>query len=315
MGKLIGAILLLFVQTANADIQPFSNKVLHVKSGLGFPGYDLQFKSKENTLQFNPNLRALLYVSASFEGLFGASYGFRMSQNQKDKEQMGDSSYQDYRFNFAFRQLLLNVSWSKMAGFYVKDTKAIDPSWTSGSPFYQANNLSATTAVANLTWVFSPEQFSLEAAIDQTKRQATSGGSWLLGAALGQTTFRDDKPIIPASIQSSYGDQAQLESGRFNSLVVKAGYGYALIVQSKFFLSGALQVGFGPQWSNLTVSGDQIFRRQNAAKLDALISLGYNGDDNYAGLSFLGDNFTYPTGAMEISSLLHFSSVFFGMRF
>jgi hypothetical protein len=178
------ALLFLVTATARAGMHEYSGKTLHTKLGIDLPGYDLNFKSDTREIKFSPNVRALYAVGLSLQDFIGINWGFRATQTEKESAQRGETDYEDWRINLAFRQFHLFLNYSQFRGFYIQDSREVDNTWVDGQPFVQAPNLSSRTAGANFTWIVSPEDYSMVAALDQTERQEKSGGSWLLGAAV-----------------------------------------------------------------------------------------------------------------------------------
>jgi hypothetical protein len=306
--------ILLAYSPVHAGMHKFSNKALHTKLGIDVPGYDLTFKGEDREIKFNPNVRALYSVGVSLQDFLGVNWGFRASQTEKEELKKGETDYDDWRINLAFHQFHLFLNYSQFKGFYIEDSHEVDNTWTSDLPYVQAPNLSSRTAGANFTWVVSPENYSLIAAMDQTERQEKSGGSFLLGAAATETVFRDSDEIIPASVQSAYGRDATLTEGRFMALSAKGGYGYTLVFNDKYFASLAVQIGYGTQRMSLKGTNFDRTAWAQATKVDGLLSLGWNGDDYYSGISVSGDGTTFDTGPIDITTTLYAIKLYFGFR-
>ncbi len=306
--------LLLSSVCAWGNVHEFSDKTVHLKTGFDVPGYDLLFQGVGREVKFQPNVASLFSVGASIQDLVGFSWGFRTTQTEQEIAQKGKTDYQDWRFNFAFSQFVIALNYSQYTGFYIEKSQDVSPGWTSALPYVRSPNLSSRTAGANFTWVFSPKDFSLVAAYDQTARQEDSGGSWLLGAAVTETVFRDDVEIIPATARSAYGGDQNLTEGRFFAVNLKGGYGHTLVLSKKYFLSGAIQAGFGIQKMKLLGTGLDRDQISGANKADFLISLGWNGDDHFSGISLTGDGTIFNTGEFKVTSTLFLLKLFYGFR-
>ena len=309
------ALLFAFSSFAYAGVDEYNDKTIHLTFGIEVPGYNLEFKGLNgHHVLFSPNLSAVYTVGVSLQGLIGASYGFRARQKEADQQLKGSSHYDDWRLHYAFRHLLITMNYSQFLGFYIQNTRDVDTSWTPGMPLQQEPNLYARTAGANVTWILSPERYSLEAAMDQTARQNESGGSFLLGLAASETVFKNTGPILPSSVQTQFGSAGTLYEGRFLALTAKGGFGYTLVLARKYFLSGAAQLGFGEQRNLL--SGTDFSRTQwaSAAKGDAFLSLGYNGDDIFWGLNLYGDGTIFNADSIQILSTLWAARMFLGIR-
>ncbi len=299
---------------ADASIKEYSNKTLHLKAGFDVPGYDLVFKSETREIKFQPNFQGLFSVGVSVQGFLGVNWGFRMKQTEEEIAARGDTEYEDYRLNVAFEQFHVFLSYGQYRGFFVEDSKEVDSTWTAGEPYYRAENLASRTAAATFTWVFSPDDISLIAAMDQTARQERSGGSWLAGASFMETVFKDDAEIIPTEVEDDFGPHKNIKEGRFLAASVKGGYGYTLAITDKWFFSIAGQVGFGAQRMSILGTALDETKWASANKYEAFGALGWNGDDNFFGLTLAGDGMQFNTGEIQISSTLYSIKLFYGLR-
>lgn len=311
----ISALLCQFsIEAKGSSIHEFNSKILHLHAGIDIPGYDLKFIGNAREVQFNPNLFGLFSVGASLQNVAGINWGFKVSQKESEKLQKGDTQYEDWRLNFAFSQFHVFLNYSQYKGFYVQDSSEVDPLWTPGDPYYQAPNLYSRTLSANFTWIFSPDDYSLVAAMDQTARQESSGGSWLAGLQAVETVFHDDSEIIPTNIQSSYSSEQNLKEGKFLGLNLKGGYGYTLVFAKKYFASIAAQLGFGPLQMKLRGTDFDRSKWTQSGKADGLISFGWNGDEYYSGILIQGDATHFKTGNIQIDSTLWMGRIYFGLR-
>ncbi|MGE0763643.1 MAG: DUF4421 family protein [Bdellovibrionales bacterium] len=296
----------------------FNSSPFALKLSADIPGYDIQFKSIDNPdkiVKFNPNLAQLLGVHLSFKGLVSVGYGFKLQQLERDKVMKGHTDYQDWRFAFTFDHFMLSANYQQYKGFYIGNSDDVDPSWTSAQAYLQAPNLKLTSGALSFTYIWSPEDFSLTAAMDHTVRQEKSGGSFLMGFAVGRTEFADDSPFIPTVIRNQFGVDQNIESGSFTALTARLGYGHTFVWDRSWFLAMAAQVGGGQQQRVYKDATQERHGWHVATKLDALLSLGYSGDDIFSGLMAVADTTSYRTTSIEISSGLWGISLFAGGRF
>lgn len=280
------------------------------------PGYDLQYESIDNgkTVKLNPNFAQLLGLRVGYGEWFSFGYGFKLPQAKNDLRK-GDTRYDDWRFSFAFRHFLLSFIYQEFQGFYYADSRSVNPAWTPGQDYEQSPNLKLRHDAINLTYIWSPDDFSLSAALDQSVRQTKSGGSLLLGFAASQTDFRNDGPIIPSAIRDQFGEDQNIQSGRFQVFTVKAGYGYSLVFFENWFTSVAAQIGGGQQRRVYKDASSERHGWHTAAKMDVLLSTGYNGDRYFSGVTITGDSTTYQTTSIRLTSNIISGKIFVGGRF
>ncbi len=242
------------------------------------------------------------------------TWGFRNPQKEEDKLQKGGTEYEDWRLNFAFKQFHVKLNYARFKGFFIEDSREVNPSWNEGDPFYQKPELISQNIGVNFTWIINPDDFSLVAAYDQTERQEKSGGSFLIGAAASETLFEDQDQIIPTNVQGPFGQHQHITEGRFQSFTVKAGYGYTFVLAKKYFAALSGQFGFGRQYMKIKGTDFSDSTWAPAKKGDLIVSLGYNGDDYYSGLFASGDQTDYKTGEMEIAVNQWMVRAYFGFR-
>lgn len=292
----------------------FGGKSVHVKLGLDIPGYDLDFGGQDREIRYKPNLDSMFSVGVSLQDFIGLTWGFRNSQNEKDLEKKGRTEYDDWRLNLAFRHFHVKLNYARFQGFYFEDSAEVDPTWVDGQPFVQEPNMVFQNSGINLTWIWKPEKFSLVAAYDQTERQEDSGGSLLLGTALNETLIKNDGELIPVAVQPAYGTQGKITEGRFQSVNLKVGYGYTFVVAKKYFASLAVMGGPGTQYMKVKGTDFSTSRSAQSVKSDALLSLGYNGDDYFGGIFAAADSTDYKTGEIRISADAWMARFYFGFR-
>lgn len=304
----------LHLPSAYAGHHEFNDKTMHVKLGVDIPGYDVQFDGQDQLVKYTPNANSLFSVGVALQEYIGLTWGFRNPQSSEDKVKKGNTDYEDWRLNFAFKQFHVKLFFSRYQGFYIEDSKAADPTWDASKPYVQSPDLISQHMGANFTWILRPEKFSLVAVYDQTQRQEVSGGSWLVGAALAETLFKDQDEILPAVAQGSFGNQQNITEGKFQAITAKAGYGYTGVLEKKYFASAALMAGFGRQYMKIKGTDFSDSRWAQASKVDLLLSIGYNGDDYYSGLFVSADGTKYNTGEMDIEAGAWMARLYFGFR-
>ncbi|MEK7357920.1 MAG: DUF4421 family protein, partial [Bdellovibrionota bacterium] len=164
------------------------------------------------------------------------------------------------------------------------------------------------------TWIMDPAKYSLEAATDQSVRQGTSGGSWLIGGSAQQARFNNSSPLVPAAVAGQFGADASVTSADFTSLTVRGGYGHTFCWGTHWFGTTQGMFGLGTQIARYTDSATHD-DSQTVAKFDLLLSLGYNGDEFLSGLLVDLDVTNYRTRSLEIPVTLATLKLYAGTRF
>ena len=299
-----------------AGIREFK-ELLTVKTFIEVPGANLDFKSVSNDriVKWKPNVRGNVGVGVSLAGIIGGSVSAKGPLSEEDRIARGDTRYQDWRFFLTYSWIQIQLNYQEYNGFYIENSKEVDPSYENNPNSIQEPAMSARNYSINSTFVWSPQDFSLPAALDQTVRQETSGGSFLLGAAVNHNIFNNDNLLIPATVRPEFGIDQNIMKGAFTTFSVKAGYGYSYIYgDRKWFLSGVLLLGGGWQNSKYADPTQEFTSDRAVGKGDLTISWGYSGDRYFSGLTLLADATTYETRSLLISSNLYLLSLFFGLH-
>jgi hypothetical protein len=303
---------------ARAATSDFPDSVLLLKPNISVPNYELSFRSLADGREvvWAPNVRELVGIDFYIKGLFGAGLAVRGPQ-QEGADLKGETKYQDWRLSLAFDSFLLQLDFQQYRGFYAQNAAQVDPSYVAGGDFLQAPEMKARNIAVGFSWVFSPERFSLPAAIDNTVRQTASGGSWLAGFSLGENLFSNPTGLIPDAVEASFGADRDIREGRFLNIVPTGGYGYTWVFGSsgKWFLTGILNVGVGTQRRNLRGEGVDEEGWREVIKADLFFGLGYSGDVWVGGLAGTAAGTTIKTRRTEISSMPYSSVLYFGRRF
>lgn len=300
------------ISTAESEANPW-----HITAGIESPTYNFKIEGKDtrSKLQYDPSTRANLAFSVSHARYITLGAGFSLSQDAKDQLKKGSSDYTDLRVSAIKRAWMLRANFSEYKGFYIEDSGAVDPSWTSGQPYVRYPEMFSRNTGINLTIAVRPERYSLLAIHSQEERQIKSGGSLLVGAQVRRETIVQSTAIIPTTVQSSYGSDAGATSLRFSSLIAKVGFGYQHNFSESFLFAGQFLAGLGVVRSQVTGPNLGYNQTRPASKIDGDIALLYNGKLNYGGITVAADSSSYDTKSLKVDSTLFLAKLFYGRRF
>lgn len=315
--SLVLAVAVLSTGIARADVTKFESKFVTVKPWLAAAAYGYTLKSIETQaeLKWAPNTRASTGFDIYIHGWFGFGVGGLGELKSEDRVLKGDSNITDYRFSWAFRSFQFIANYQEFKGFYLENSEFVNPSRAAGDPFYQQADMFSSNKSVLFTWIVDPSKYSLEAATDQSVRQGTSGGSWLIGASAAQARFSNSGPLVPTAVAASFGSDSGITNAEFTNVMARGGYGHTFVFDTKFFTTLQALMGLGPQWARY---GDSTGSRENSQvvpKFDFLISAGYNGDQFLSGLLVDFDTTAYKTTSLEIPVTLATLKLYLGSRF
>jgi hypothetical protein len=311
-------LLITFSLNAQASVRGFGDGTISVKPFVDNPSYKVQILPKVDTNGRKQVMRPHIHQQVGVDlstSIIGIGFATRVPTPEDQKLLKGETDYQDYRFSLAFPSLFISLNAQRYVGFFIENSSSIDPTTGGSNPYIRLPNLELTNASLGATYTFSPETFSLKAAWDQTVRQTESGGSWLAGGYVGDTRFTDTQPIITSQIRSDFGSEQNIREGRFTSVILRGGYGHTFVLAQKWFLSLTGLIGYGPTFGK---TFDGTLNREistTGVHGDALISLGFNGDNFFAGFFASGGTVSYQTESLNISTEVALGRLYLGMRF
>jgi hypothetical protein len=302
---------------ANAAMNRFEQSSVTLKpfAETASYGFDLKALGADGPqVSWKPNTTGTSGIEIFLNGLIGFGIAGRGVMSNEDRVNKGDTSYEDWRFTLTYPSLLISLDYERFQGFYVDNTGEIDATMASG-PKIQAANMALQNYDLGFLWIFRPESFSLEAAVDQTVRQEESGGSWLAGASFYETDVSNDTSIVPAQVRSRYGADQNVSSARFHSALIRGGYGYTLVLSKKWFATAEATLGLGPQWSDYSDNTQTKHFGQGMSMENVLLALGYNGDSYFSTAKVSVNSSTYRTESIGVSSNLYSFKLALGARF
>ncbi len=299
---------------ATAQINKFPGVDWTPKLFVEVPGYVYRIQSLLNAddeIALQPNTRSLVGFYLNYRDTFGVRLSFRIPE--EGEEIRGPTQYEDWRFSFAYDSFHLVLNFMEYRGFYIENSSQLGLS--SAGEYYFVPDLKVRNVSANLTYIVSPTQFSLMAALDQTARQEISGGSFLWGLVYSEVLWDHPQFIIPLPLQPRFGEDAELRSGHFRTLSFKGGYGHTFVHENrKWFLSLAGMFGIGVQSRSYQVGAEKFAPWREAYKVDIAISGGYAGERYFSGILAVADDTVFRLNSLSVGSNVYAVQLFVGMR-
>lgn len=237
----------------------------------------------ENLLTFKPN------NSYSFGlGMYLFEVGFELAMaipiDEKSKAIYGESRARDLQLNILGKKWGIDAFYQKYHGFYVTDSEA---DVADNSPYPQRADIISRNFGVTGSYVFNNQRFSFRSAYNYAERQVFSKGSFLLASTLSSFSIEADSSILNDSQKVAFGDGVSFTNLRYVTFSIAPGYTYS-IVFNNFFLNGSLLVGPAQNWIKYQIeAGDHKNDSGINSFIAARLSLGYNGERVFGGVSFL----------------------------
>jgi hypothetical protein len=286
---------------------------VYLRPSIAFYSYNLEIRSENGkSVEWKPSGAITLGSDVSLKGYPG--FGFSYTFPGADEDLYGKTLRYDYRFNLQLRdRFYFQLDAQYYRGFYTDDSA--DP-LKPGHPFRDASLRLTNFRLRNI-YVFSPQKFSLLALRAQTQRQTKSGGSLLSGFSLGYGETSSSSGLVPSTLQSSFGEDAQLKKFWSLALLARIGYGYTWVMYPKFFWGAYLLVGLGPEQVHLNYFGSQSAKNRMKLGVGAnfFTAMGYTGDKFTTSLSLDTQSNSFPGSSSSLGHTLYATNLNFGWRF
>lgn len=240
-------------------------------------------KGDRNLVTFKPNntysLGLGLYL---FELNF--ELAFAVPIDEKSIKLYGESKARDVQLNLLGKKWGLDAFYQKYGGFYVNESGNTPPP---DIPFPQRPDIGSRNLGLTANYVFNNQKFSFRSAYNFAERQIFSKGSFLIFSSLASFKMDADSSILSKPQRAVFGDNVAFRDLRYTTFSIAPGYTYSMTFKS-FFLNGTLAIGPAHHWIKYRLDGGNF---KNDITLNsfvtARISMGYNGERIFGGISFL----------------------------
>lgn len=275
---------------------------------------DFELKNMEGdkrTLQYNSNKPYSLGVGMYLFEL-GFEIAFAVPLDEQSKRIYGESKSRDVQLNILGKKWGADLFYQRYSGFYVDDPESPVPA---GTPYLQRPDIVTRNTGLTVNRIFNDNRFSFRSAYNFAERQLTSAGSLIVFATFDTQMTRGDSAIIGRQFADEFAESALINQIRSSNLGVAPGYSYSLIFKG-FFINGTLAIGPGHNWMKYQLEdGTEVSRLRFSAVVAARISLGYNGDTFFGGLTFMNQGRNSKFGDVQFSNTQSAFKILFGFRF
>ncbi|HYG00901.1 MAG TPA: DUF4421 family protein [Chryseosolibacter sp.] len=242
----------------------------------------------------------------------GFELAFAIPLEEKSIDLYGESAARDVQLNLLGKKWGLDAFYQRYKGFYVTDSRVDVPS---GTPYPQRPDVSTRNVGLTGSYVFNHQRFSFRSAYNFSERQVFSKGSVIVLSSINGFRLNADSSILNTSQRENFGEDIAFTNLKFTSFSIAPGYTYSLVFQS-FFLNAALAVGPAQHWIlyKPELSGQKQTHELNSF-IAARISLGYNGERLFGGVSFVSQGSNVQFGDARFSNNNGAFKILIGYRF
>lgn len=254
--------------------------------------FEIKAKEQNTKLEYSPNENLNLGLGFNYKWMglgFAMNFGFINS----DTELKGESKSLDLQLDIYKDRFLLNGNFQFYQGYYWKNPDAYFPDWNTEDSLVVRPDISTVTLGLNGTYVFNHDEFSFKAAYQNTERQLTSSGSWLLGVKCSLYGIAADSSMIPLEVYESYTEAVELGGLGVVNLGTAGGYTHTFIFAKHFYFNAALMIGLNLQSVNVTnLNGESIDEYAQLSSNALLrIAIGCNKESHFYGFTVSTDSY------------------------
>jgi hypothetical protein len=290
----------------------------------------ISFKSQTNDNKFTYSTNQGLTVGGGFNYKWlGLNASFALPILKKNDAKFGYSSGFDVQALLFFKKWTGSLQFEKLKGFYEYHSDLIFPINNviddQGATSVNSN-FRTLRYHAELNRVFNWRKFSTRAPLQHTEKQKKSAGTFLLGAYASLTNLQSDKGLIPIHLLNKFQLKGNYSKSDNLNFGINGGYAYTFVFGEHWYSTISAELGLGLVWnklykltpitSNPSYNSNVITSTNLGIREKLFISLGYNNDRFFGGLSYVLNNNTF-LGSSNINTI--FSNGFFrihiGTRF
>ncbi|HTH54493.1 MAG TPA: DUF4421 family protein [Cyclobacteriaceae bacterium] len=266
--------------------------------------------SKTEKLSYKPNgnygLGWGMYI---FE--IGFELTFSIQPKQSTQYLYGHSRVSDLQANVLGKNWGMDLFTQNYNGFYRTDKNITIPPST---PYPQRPDISTWNTGINGIYLFNKNRYSIRAAYNFSEKQIRSGGSFLLSGTLNTFSLRADSAVYGAKYEAQFGTTADFSKLDYTTFSLAPGYAQTFVIKN-FFVNTSLSFGPANHWvSYQSAAGSRKEITLNSF-IDFRMSVGYNGDCFFSGLSFITQARNIKMDQVQFTSANATFKVVVGYRF
>ncbi|OHX65716.1 DUF4421 family protein [Flammeovirga pacifica] len=261
-------------------------------------------QNNRRQLVYSPNGNINLGFGFNYKGL-GINFGFNFPFINNDDKTLGHTKKLDMRSYMYGRRYAIDFGLQFYKGFYLTEFDKVTRPNNPNPPSEIRGDLTINTLGITAFKIQNYEKFSFRAAFAQTEVQKKSAGSLIYGPYFNMVFTKADSSLVPEHIRDEFHISSNVIKGTYGSLGLIGGYAQSFVLGERFFLTGALAVGYGATYGNYTYTTDNGHVHdttwKGGVKLNGRVAFGYNHGRNYIGTSYVIESYNITTNHDNIS--------------
>jgi Domain of unknown function (DUF4421) len=208
---------------------------------------------------------------------------FAIPIGERSLNTFGASDVRDLQANFLGEHWGVDLFNQNYSGFYVVNQ---NPTPSSPDPYIKRPDIKLINKGISGVYAFNKDKFSLKSAYNYSERQLKSAGSFVISGGVNTFSLQADSSVLSQTYSSFVSSTSAFKQFQYSGLSLAPGYTYTLVYKA-FFLNGVFSYGPTHYWISYTAQ-DQSTQYDISINTfaDIRISLGYNNDRFFGGLSY-----------------------------
>lgn len=241
------------------NIESYSEKLSVYSYGISkFNNFEIAANGNSRKVRYSPNENLNLGLGFNYKWL-GLGLGFNFDFLNSDEDLYGTTKSLDMQMDVFTRQLLYSGNFQYYEGYYWENPDDFLHNWNTADSFQIRPDVKTFTVGLVSTYVLNSDKFSFKAAFQNTERQVSSAGSWLLSAKISAYGVVADSSIVPHLIKEQYPNAKDIKGLSVINLGGATGYTYTYVLGDYFYFNAALMLGLNLQAvSRINLSNENI---------------------------------------------------------
>ncbi|HTE32806.1 MAG TPA: DUF4421 family protein, partial [Chryseolinea sp.] len=165
------------------------------------------------------------------------------------------------------------------------------------------------------SYIFNNKKFSFRSAYNFTESQLRSAGSFVVFGSVSGFKTEGDSAILGHNYDADFGRDSKVLKFKSTAISFAPGYTYSLIHKG-FFINGTVALGPSHNWLYYRTETGETGKDLNfTAFFLARLSLGYNGDRFFGGVSYVSQGVNAKFETVQLNTSTGQLKVLFGYRF
>jgi hypothetical protein len=262
-------------------------------------GYNLAERFFSPWIKYRTNDRLSLGIGYTYSFMtlnFSVPFPFINT----DDDIYGESRYLDLQAHTYFRNFIVDFYLQFNKGYYLSNPEDVYPLYRVSQEFSQRGDLRTNVLGLNIQYLFNSQKYSYKAAFVQNEFQKRSAGTPLLGLEGYWVLGMADSVLVSGDIPPvGFNGDREFNQVDMLNIGVNGGYAYTFVWRESLYisLSSSFGISLGRNALHYTPTSTSSVSKYTLGLTNSmLVSLGYNNNRYYVGLSYVRLSVTNMVG-------------------